>query len=71
MYYAKRQQKQQQCKHKQRGRITNKSTAENWQYVNKETLQQSSFFKGFLKAAKVGAETTLSSNLSKFVMLCA
>ena len=59
IYYAK----QQQFKHKQRGRITSKNTPENQQYTNEETLQQSNFFKRFLKAAKVGAETTLSDNL--------
>ena len=35
---------QQQCKHKQCGKITSKSTAENQQYVNEETLQQSKLF---------------------------
>ena len=40
IYYAKQQQRQQQqYDHKQQGRITSKSTAENQQYINEETLQ--------------------------------
>ena len=63
--------KQQQYEHKQQGRKTSKSTAKNQQYICQETLQQSNFFKRFLKAAIVGAETTLAGDLFQIsVALC-
>ena len=53
----------QQYEHKHQGRITSKRTTGNEEYGNEETLQQSNFFRRFLKAVKVGAKATVSGKL--------